>query len=306
MWTAVQALNILERFDLRTMGHNSAAALHHYVEAARHAFADRFYYLGDPEFEPMPLEGLLSDGYATALAKLIDPGETRFATTETPPAIEFAMAPLHDPWPFDGSGQQPRRYATSTPAPSKTHTTSFALADRDRSMVVCTITTGEVLGSKVTIPGTGIVLNDMMALFSPRPGTANSIAPWKRTLGSTTAPIVLRDGRPWFAMGSPGGRHIMACGQQVMMNVIDHGMSIQPAISAPRVDPVTELTTYDDRIDPAVVERLLALGHRMSPVTLEHDPFTWDFAQPTGVMVDDDGRLRAGADPWVRAEARGW
>lgn len=304
LWTGVQALNILEPFNTRGMGHNSSAYLHHYIEAARHAYADRFYYLADPEHVDVPVAGLLAKEYARGIASGIDPERAGFAEGGELPAIAFAARPLHDPWSHEPGGRRGGEFAAASPASPYTHTTSFAVADRDGSMVVCTETTGEVLGSKVTVPGTGIVLNDMMALFSPRPGTANSVAPWKRTLGSTTAPIVLRNGRSFFAMGSPGGRHIMACGQQVMLNVIEHGMSIQAAISAPRVDPVTEVTTYDDRIDRNVIDRLEAMGHRMIPVTLEQDPYTWDFAQPTGVMFGEDGVLRAGADPWVRAEAR--
>ncbi len=300
--TAAQTLNILARFDLRAMGHSSAAALHHYIEAARHAFADRFHYMGDPAHVDVPLTGLLDPAYTRSIASAIDPEHSAFGAATGLPAIEFASRPLHDPWPFEPGGR--RTALAPSPASPHTHTTSFATADRDGNMAVCTETTGEVFGSKVTVPGTGIVLNDMMAVFSPRPGTANSIAAGKATLGSTTSPIVLRNARPFFAMGSPGGRHIMACGQQVMLNVIDHGMSIQAAISAPRVDPVTGVTTYDDRIDEGVIARLNAMGHRMVPVRLELDPYAWDFAQPTGVMIDDDGLLHAGADPWVRAEAR--
>ncbi len=306
LWTGMQTLNILERFDLSRAGHNTPEALHAYIEAARHAFADRYYYLGDPDFEPVPLEGVLSKEYARTLARLIDPARSGHDEASPPPAVRFALESLHDPWPFDRSGRAPKRFQAAGAGPLASHTTSYAIADRERNLVVCTETTGEVFGSKVTIPGTGIVMNDMMALFSPRPGTANSIAPWKRTLGSTTAPVVLREGRPFLAAGAPGGRRIMNAIQQVLVNVIDHGMSIQPAISAPRVDCSTGVTTYDDRIDDATIARLTALGHRMVPVRMELDPFSWDFAQPTGVMVDDDGHLRGGVDPFVRAEALGF
>ncbi len=305
-WTGAQILNILRHFDQAAAGHNSAAALHAYIEAARHALADRYYYLTDPDFEPVPLEGMLSPEYAKQLAALVAPDRSAHGEGGDVPAIHFALEAMHNPWEFDRSGQTPKSWSGTSAEPAGAHTTSFAVIDRDRDVVVCTQTTGETFGSKVTTPGTGILWNDMMALFSPRPGTANSIAPWKRTLTSTSPVIALRDGKPWFAAGAPGGRRIMNSVQQVVLNVVDFGMSIQPAISAPRVDVSTENTYYDDRLDPDVVDRLTAMGHKMVAVNEEYNPFGWEFANPTGVMVDGQGRLRGGADPFRLAEARGF
>lgn len=306
LWTGIQTFNILENFDLAGSGHNSAPTLHTYIEASRHAFADRYYYLSDPDFVAVPVEGMLSKEYASTLAKLIDPAKTGHEEGGRVPAIRFAFEAMHNPWQFDHSGQTPKRWEEATTEPLGTHTTNFAVVDRDRSMVVCTQTTGETFGSKVTTPGTGVLWNDMMALFGPRPGTANSIAPWKRTVTSTSPAIVLKSGKPWVAAGAPGGRRIMNCVQQLLMNIIDFGMTAQAAITAPRIDCSTENTVYDDRIDPTTIDRLSALGHHMVPVSEEYNFFGWEFAQPTAVMVDDQGRVRAGADPFRLAEAQGY
>ena len=307
LWSGLQTLNILEHFDLRGMGHNSAAYLHAYVEAARHALADRSYYLADPDFEPVPLDGMLSRPYAKSLAALVDPAHAAFDEGGDPPALRFAHEALHTPgpWDFDTSGQAPTGGGAGHIEPTTTHTTNFATVDRERNVVVCTQTTGETFGSSVISEGTGIMWNNMMLIFTSRPGTANSVAPWKRTLTSTSPAIVFRNGRPWFAAGAPGGRRIMNGVQQVLLNVIDFGMSIQPAITAPRVDASTETTRYDDRIDPAVIGRLAAMGHAMVGVDEANSPFGFEFSQPTGIMIDDEGRFRAGADPFRLAEARG-
>jgi gamma-glutamyltranspeptidase/glutathione hydrolase len=306
-WTGMQTFNILENFSPGKADHGTAAQIHTYIEAARHALADRYHYMTDPDFEPVPLQGLLSKPYAKTLAGLIDPDRAGFAEGGQVPAIQFALEALHNPgpWDFDYSGQQRKDWSLPYLEPAATHTTSFATVDRERNMVVCTQTTGETFGSSVITKGPGVMWNDMMVLFSPRPGTANSIAPGKRTLTSTSPVIVIMDGRPWFAAGAPGGRRIMNSVQQVVANVIDFGMTIQPAISAPRVDVSGEVTQYDTRIDPAVVERLEAMGHRMAGVDETNNPFGYEFAQPTGVMIDNDGNFRAGVDPFRLAEARG-
>ncbi len=305
-WTGMQTFNTLEHFDLRASKHGSVEHLHTYIEAARHALADRYYYMTDPDFEPVPVRGMLSKDYAKHLAGLIAPDRAGFAEGVDVPPVKFALERIHrpGPWDFDDSGQAPKLWDAPS-EPAETHTTSFATVDTQHNMVVCTQTTGDTFGSSVVSAETGVMWNDMMVLFSPRPGTANSVAPWKRTLTSTCPSIVLRNGKPWFAAGAPGSRRIMMGVQNVLLNIIDFGMSIQEAISAPRIDAATEHTLYDDRLDRTVIERLQAMGHSMVGVDESNNPFGYEFSHPTGVMIDDDGLFRAGVDPFRIGQAAG-
>ena len=303
-WTELQILQILQQFDMSSLGHNTEQSLHVLIESIRSAFADRHYHLADPEFEPVPLEGLLSPDYGKELAQQIDPGQTGF-TTDVSPAIAFEHHALHDPWRHDPHGKAPKIFELSTAPPDEGHTTNFSIIDRDRRVVVCTQTAGNLFGSMVTVPGTGVLLNDGMVWFNPKPGTANSVAGGKRSLVNMGPMIVLKCGKPFLGIGAPGGQRIISCLVQVLSNVVDHGMSIQDAISAPRVDASTSTTYFDDRLDHQVEAVLGRKGHHMVGVREELNPLGWDFAHPTCVMVDGAGRLRAGVDPFRVAEARG-
>lgn len=303
-WTEVQVLQTLQQFDVAELGHNTAQSLHVLIESIRHAFADRHYYLADPDFEPVPLQGLLAPSYAQELAAQIDPGRTRF-TEDVSPAIAHEHSALHDPWRHDPLGRAPKVFEPSPAARDEGHTTNFSIIDRDRRIVVCTQTAGNLFGSMVTVPGTGVLLNDGMVWFNPKPGTANSVAGGKRSLVNMGPMIVLKSGEPHLGIGAPGGQRIISCLVQVLSNVVDHGMSIQDAISAPRIDCSTSTTYVDDRLDAPVQAALSSRGHRMVGVREELNPLGWDFAHPTCVMVDEAGRLRAGVDPFRVAEARG-
>jgi gamma-glutamyltranspeptidase/glutathione hydrolase len=304
-WTIAQALNILERFDLGAMGHNSSDHLHTLVEAARQAFADRYYHLGDPAFVPVPLDGLLSHEYAASLAAEIAPARTVFEDTGEEPWQAFAYRALHDPWRFDsGRRAQPWRRAASEAA--STSTTHTSIVDRERNLVSLTETAAELWGAKFVTPGTGIVHADAMVWFNPLPGAANSIAPGKRPLCNMGPLLVTRGGKPFLALGSPGGRKIMNCNLQVLSNVVDFGMSIQPAVSAPRIDASGRVTLYDDRIEEATAARLAAKGHRLRAVEEANIGFGGEFAKPVAVVVGDDGLLRGGVEAFRMAEACGY
>ena len=306
-WTIAQTLNVLERFDLAALGHNSGAHLHTFIEAARHAFADRYYYASDPDFVPSPRDGMLSKEYARELAALIDPGRAKLdAVAPEQPWTTYAYQPIHDPWPYDGGDRPAAPWQRPTPEPAGSHTTHFSIIDRDRNMVSVTQTAAELWGAKITTRGTGIMHADAMVWFNPLPGAANSIAPNKRALCNMGTMLVTKDGKPFMALGSPGGRFIINCNTQVLSNVVDFGMSMQPAISAPRVDASGRTTTYDDRIDERTVQRLQAMGHAMQPVEEAHLGFGGGFAKPTAVMVGEDGLLRGGVEAFRIAEARGY
>lgn len=306
-WTIAQTLNILENFDITAMGHNSATHLHTFIESARHAFADRYYYIGDPAFVPSPFKGLTSKSYAAELARQIESGKAKLeASSMDEPWVTYVYDAKHDPWPHDGGQKPATPWAKMPLIGSRSHTTHFSVIDKDRNMVSITETAGENYGAKFTTPGTGILHADAMVWFNPVPGSANSIGPGKRPLCNMGTMIVTRSGEPVLAIGSPGGRKIMNCNTQVLSNVVDFGMTIQPAIAAPRIDTSGRITFYDDRIEQRTVERLAGMGHALEGTSEEHNPIGYEFAHPAGCQIDRDGFLRAGVDAARIAEARGY
>lgn len=304
--TAAETLRILERFDVGADGLNSVAGLHRFAEAARLAFADRFHYLADPDFAAVPLTGLLSDGHATELAARVSDGHASFATAQgdSQPWVRFgAERPVGDPWRYDPNA----RPAAATAAPpgndDESCTTHFAVVDAERNAVNCTITAGSLFGAGVMTRGAGILWNNGMTWYNPLPGAANSIAPGKRALTNMTPVLVLRDGRPYILVGAPGGRKIINAITQIVSNVVDHGLGLQAAISAPRIDVSANEMLTDVRLDPAVVAGLEARGHQTRVV--EDAPVLANFSRPLGILINPaDGRLHSGLSPWHMAEAR--
>ena len=282
--TIAQALKLLDGFDLSALGWGSTAASHVLVEALRRVFLDRFRYLGDPTFEPVPFEGLLSDGYATERRATID------LSRATP------MIDPGNPWKFQpGGGETTPPFRTITPDPG--HTTHLTVVDRDRNMVSLTSTLGASFGSAIVVPGTGILLNNLVTWFDPRPGTQNSIAPGRRVLWAGSPTILTRNGRPLAALGAPGGRKIMSAVLQVIVNLVDFGMGMQDAIGAPRLHCEGPEITIESRTPSETIAGLRELGHQ---VTVQTESFaTSFFARPNGILIDPaSGRLRGGIDPF--------
>jgi gamma-glutamyltranspeptidase/glutathione hydrolase len=214
----LQMLNILEGFDLQSMGHNSAAYLHHLTESMKLAYADRSLYLGDPDFEEVPVARLIGKDYATRQRQRIDP-------TRATPATDIAP----------GRGVPPE----------STDTTHYSVADRFGNVVSNTYTLNFSFGSHIAVPGTGILLNNEMADFAAKPGSPNAfglvqgevnrIEPGKRPLSSMTPTIVFRDGAPWLATGSPGGSVIITTVLQTVLNAMAFDMNIATAAAEPRI-----------------------------------------------------------------------
>ena len=215
-----QILNILESFDLKKINATHPTELQHVVaEAMKLAFADRAYWLGDPEFAKVP-RGLIDKTYAAQLAKRIDPKNvTHVKSHGTPPRSDSE---------FFGK-----------------HTTHIAAADKAGNWVAITSTVNTSFGSKVIVPGLGVVMNNQMDDFSIAPGTANayglvggesnSIAPHKRPLSSMSPTIVLKDGHPVMTVGAAGGPKIITQAVWAIINHLDLGMSIGEAVARPRV-----------------------------------------------------------------------
>ena len=303
--TSLQTLNILESFDLSSLTHASPEHLHLFTEAARHAFADRYSFVGDPDFGPVPLTGILSKEYAREIALTIDREVARLEEErKLQPWVAYADSPLHDPWDYDPQ-EKPERAAIASPPSEGDCTTHFSVIDSGRNMVACTQTAVGGFGSGVVVPGTGIVLTNGMIVFNPMPGAANSIAGFKRGLNNMAPVLALRDGNPFFSLGAPGGRRIMCRIAHIISNVVDFGMSMQEAITAPSIDAAERETFVDHRIDPQTVEILASMGHNVEVVP---ERFTeWGFSRPRGVMVDPNtGLLHAGVQPTGTDEARGY
>jgi gamma-glutamyltranspeptidase / glutathione hydrolase len=215
--TICQILNIVEGYPMGQMGFNSAQSVHLMTEAMRHAYVDRNFQLGDPDFVRNPLEKLLSKDYAAAIRGKIDPAKAS-TSKEVQPGVE----------PHEG-----------------TQTTHYSVVDDKGNAVAVTYTINALFGAKVIAGDTGFFLNDEMDDFTVKPGVANlfglvqgktnAIAPGKRPLSSMSPTIVARNGKPFLVLGSPGGSRIITITLETMMNVIDHGMNLQEAVDAPRV-----------------------------------------------------------------------
>lgn len=215
----IQALNMLENYDLEKMGYNSAQKYHVLTEVLRRAFADRAEYIGDPDFSDIPTKQLIEKSYALERLKTIRPNKA-----STSKQIKF--------------GTLPRKESMDT--------THYTIVDKDGMVVSNTYTINNLYGSMVTAKGTGVLLNDEMDDFAAQPGKPNlfgliqgeknSVGAKKRPLSSMTPTIVLRkDGTFWFALGARGGPRIITAVLQSTINMIDHKMNIQEAIDAPRI-----------------------------------------------------------------------
>ncbi|MDX6843159.1 gamma-glutamyltransferase [Hafnia paralvei] len=215
--TLCEILNVLEGYDLKTSGFNSAQTIHIMTEAMRHAYMDRNTFLGDPAFVKNPTDKLLSKEYAVEIRKQIQP-----ATATPSSKVQPGMEPHEKP-----------------------ETTHYSIVDHNGNAVSTTYTINGRFGSVVIAPGTGFFLNDEMDDFTVKvgeqnmyglvQGATNAIAPGKRPLSSMTPTLVTKDGKVFMVVGSPGGSRIITITLQTVLNVIDHGMAPQEAVDAPRI-----------------------------------------------------------------------
>jgi gamma-glutamyltranspeptidase/glutathione hydrolase len=290
----VQMLAMLEGFDLAARGAGSSASLHVVAEAMKLAFADRAAYLGDPEFVAVPLAALLSPEYAVRQRARINPGWLRKA-----------------PWHW--GRERAIRVAGPGLAEEDGGTMHLSVTDAAGNAVAITQTINLTFGSGITVPGTGIVLNDEMDDFAIAPNRpnafglvdtrgANAIAPGKRPLSSMTPTIVLREGRPWFVTGSPGGPRIITTALLTLLNVVDWGMNVQEAVAAPRFHQQwqPDELVVERAVPRDVIEALRARGHAVT--VSERD---WSSAQ--AILVDPaSGVHRGGSDPRSDGAALGY
>jgi gamma-glutamyltranspeptidase/glutathione hydrolase len=268
----VQVLNILGNFRLDELGPNSPALFHVMLEAMRRAWVNYFAYPREP--------GLLTGAYAAEVAGLID-------------AQTVCRAGPVDPSPYQ---EQPAAIERGPATPTGGNTTTITAADRQGNVVNLLTSLGNSFGSKVVVPGTGIVLNDHMCNFDPVPGRALSLGPTRRPPPGAHVPIFFRDGRPFLAADAPGARRSMSGVLHVLVNCIDFGMGVQAAIETPRVwaEALYDESFVDLRIPEPVRRDLERRGHTVVAM----DPAgSGGFGRPTAVSIDSSGMLHAGADP---------
>jgi gamma-glutamyltranspeptidase / glutathione hydrolase len=291
----LQALQILEGFDLAAMGHGSPDAVHTIVEAIKLAFADRDRYYGDPDFADVPAAALLSPAYAATRRSLIDPRTASREARPGDPAGGRALARRLDRPRPDEAG----------PIAEPGDTTAIEIVDREGNLFSATPSSGWLLGGAYVAGDTGVPMSNRMQAFRLESDSPNVLAGGKRPRTTLTPTVVLRDGRPFLAIGTPGGDSQDQQILLVLLNIIDFGMDVQAAIEAPRFNSLHPESSFGDHraqlgvleveisLPPATIAELETRGH-----TLRRRPA---YGMSTGVVaagVDPvTGRLRGGADP---------
>ena len=278
----LQMLGVLENSGYEKSGAGSADSLHFLAEAMRRYFADRSEYLGDPDFVNVPVSGLLGPGYIAGLRRSIDP---RRAT----PSRDLRAG---KPAPTEGS-----------------ETTHYSIVDAEGNVVAVTYTLNGGYGSGVTAAKLGFLLNNEMDDFAAKPGTpnlyglvqgeVNAIQPGKRPLSSMTPTIVLRDGRFYLVLGSPGGPTIINTVLQVLVNIVDFGMNVQEAVDWPRIHHqwLPDELRMEHGFSPDTVSLLKSRGHRIRTVSSMGE---------VAAILSDGVWLQGAADSRAEGTAKGY
>jgi gamma-glutamyltranspeptidase/glutathione hydrolase len=281
--TVIEALNILENFDVRGIGRDSTEGLSLMAQAQSLAFQDRFAYLADPNQMPIPAHALLAKDYAAERAEAV--------------RLDGFAGALPPGYPLQ------RGVALADNPPDRSCTTHLGVVDKDGMMVSLTNTIGDLWGSYVVAKGTGVVLNGAMAWFNPVPGHINSVAPGKMPLSAISAMLVHKDGKPYITIGAPGARKVMTAVLQSVVNVIDHEMTLQDAIAAPRIHCEKEEILADTRLGEVRLQDLRSMGFGVQP--LEETFLSSNFARPVGALIDEEGIVYSGVDVLRPATAIG-
>jgi len=258
--TLIEILNILEGFDLSKTGNRSAETIHLTAEAFRRAFFDRTDFMGDPDFSNIPVPQLIDKKYAAAWRASIDPNHAT------------ASRDLKRP-PFEGLERVAEARPSALHEPE--NTTHYSVVDAEGNAVAVTTTLNDSFGSRVTADGLGFLLNDEMDDFAVKQGVpnsygliqgpANAIAPGKRPLSAMTPTIVLKDGKLFLVLGSPGGPTIITTVANILMGVVDFGLDIQEAVNAPRFHHqwLPDQILVEDRLSPDTMNLLRSKGHKL-------------------------------------------
>ena len=270
----LEILNILENFDVPSMEHDSAEKQHLVGSAFAMAYADRGEYMGDTKYVDVPVNGLANKDYAAKLAAKID--------------MDTAMTNVlpDDPWMYEHED-----------------TTHFSVADKEGNIVSVTFTVNGYFGAAVAADGYGFILNNEMGDFNVGAGHPNSIAGGKTPLSSMSPTIIMKDGEPFAAIGSPGGTTIIATVAQICSNLIDHGMTMQEAVDAPRISGFRDTTlNYESRFSSETIAEMEAKGWTMNA----SDDFNRSFGSVNAVRYAEDGTLDGAGDPRRDGKALGF
>lgn len=294
----VEALNILEGYDLAQAGLDSADSIHLIAEAYRRAFLDRAQFLGDPDFNGAPVDELLDKRYAAAWRRSIDPHRAS------------SDASLERPTTFPDLNAYAAKHPIMPSVHESNETTHYSVVDAEGNAVAVTTTLNGRFGSKVTIGPLGFLMNNEMDDFSAKAGapnmfgliqgSANAIGPNKRPLSTMTPTIVLKQGRLWIVLGTPGGPTIVTTVANILIDAEDYGLDIQEAVDAPRFHHQwmpDRLLLERNRFSPDTVHLLEGAGYSVAwggvgdGESIEIDPRTGerlgasDFRNETGKAV---------------------
>ena len=296
------ALNILEGFDLKALGHNSAQYVHTNAEALKLAFGDREKYLGDMDFIKIPYDGLLSKEYATERRKLIDADKASLELRPGDPSKYMKRTERLD---------RPYHVTLEGEADHVGDTSYLAVVDKDRNMVSFEPSLHSSWGTGLVMGDLGFIFNCRGDYYSLVPGEANALEPGKRPRSTLQSTLVMKDGQPFMILGSPGGDDQVMRTMQTLINVIDFGMNVQQAIEAPRwstssfpASPFPHTMKPGDlsvegRIPADVQKALTAKGHKLTVSG------PWSLGANAAIVVDvAKGIVTAGAD--ARNDAYAW
>jgi len=290
----IEALNILEGFDVRKMQNRSAESIHFTIEAFRRAFMDRAEFMGDPDFSRIPVAQLIDKRYAAAWREGIDP-------THASPSKE-----LKRPAVFSELESYAAAYPPFLPYHEGNHTTHYSIVDEHGNAVAVTTTINDWFGSRVTAEGLGFLLNDEMDDFSAKPGVpnadgliqgaANAIGPGKRPLSSMTPTIVVHNGKPVMVLGSPGSSKIITTVANVLMGVVDYGLNLQEAVNAPRFHNqwLPDVVNVEKTVSPDTLNLLRKMGYKLQIGLGDGDTHGY-WSDAECIAVDEKTGQRLGA-----------
>ena len=293
----IETLNILEGYDLAKAGSRSAESVHLTTEAFRRAFFDRAEFLGDPDFAKLPIAQLTDKKYADAWRATIEPDHATPSKDLQRPAIFLTIA----------QSDAPRNQQQTTAPHESPHTTHYSVVDPDGNAVAVTTTINDWFGSRVTAAGLGFILNDEMDDFSAKAGApnsdgliqgaANSIGPGKRPLSSMTPTIVLKDGKLFLVLGSPGSSRIITTVALAIMGVVDYSMNIQEAINAPRFHNqwMPDVLSVEAWFAPDAVHALEKMGYKIAVGLHEDGSLSPYWSDAECIAIDPQTNERLGA-----------
>ena len=283
----VEILNMLQGYDLAKLGHESAQSIHLTTEAFRRAFYDRAEFMGDPDFARIPVAQLIDPKYGAAWRETIDPAHASGSRDLRRPAV------------FTQLDSYAAQHAQPSTVLEPEHTTHYSVVDAAGDAVAVTTTLNDSFGSRVTAEGLGFLLNDEMDDFTSKQGVpnvygliqgpANAIGPGKRPLSAMTPTIVLKDGKLFLVLGSPGGPTIITTVAHLLMGVVDYDLDLQEAVNAPRFHNqwLPDEILMEQGFSPDTLRLLEAMGHKL------HRDNEWGDAECIAIDLKTGERLGA-------------